>query len=54
MFLLTLLQLLAVAGALSQQSFQGLQQGGTGPLAGSVFFKGLTWPPFVKPPEGAS
>ena len=38
------LQLVAVVGAISQQSLQGLQQGGNGPPSGSVSFKGLTWP----------
>ena len=33
-WLLTLLQLVAVVGAFSQQSVQGLQQGRKGPLAG--------------------
>ena len=41
-FLLPLLPLVAVVGALSQQSPQRLQQSGKGPLAGSVFFRGCS------------
>ena len=46
-FLLMLLHLVAVVGALSQQSLQRLQQGGRGSQARSVFFRGLTWLLFV-------
>ena len=41
--LLMLLQLVAVVGALSEQSLQHVQQDSKGPVAASVFFRGLVW-----------